>query len=107
MAKPKTFAGEAELLALVHVIKQPIAAHYQNAPHRSLQLGEACTGSANTVHLLSYPDDQDNPGHYDLLLHGDCDVNTSEIPKPESLCDNETRQTKMVPRLDNVDSDEN
>ena len=57
MAKPKTFAGEAELLALVHVIKRPIAVHYQNAQHRSLQLGEAYTGSANTVHLLNYPDD--------------------------------------------------
>ena len=54
MAKPKTFAGEAELLALVHIIKRPIAVHYQNAPHRSLQLGEVYTGSANTVHLLNY-----------------------------------------------------
>ena len=84
MAKPKTFAGEAELLTLVHVIKRPIAVRYQNAQHRSLQLGEAYTGSANTVHLLNYPDDQDNPGHHDLLVHGDSDVNTSEIPKPGS-----------------------
>ena len=76
IAKPKKFAGEAEQLALAHVLERPIAV-------QSLQLGEACTGSGNTVHLLDYPDDQDNPGHYDLFLHGDSDVNT-EIPKPGS-----------------------
>ena len=108
MAKPKTFAGEAELLALVHVIERPIAVHYQNAPHRSLQLGEAYTGSANTVHLLNYPDDQDNPGHYDLLLHGDSDVNTSEIPKPGSYVIIRQGKQRWYPGLiTNVDSDAN
>ena len=31
LAKPKTFASEAQLLALVHVIKWPIVVHYQYA----------------------------------------------------------------------------
>ena len=85
MSKKGTYAGDAELLALVHVIERPIAVHNKNASYRSLQLEEAYTGSANTVHLLNYPDDPDSPGHtYDLLVHDHNDVNTSELPTPGS-----------------------
>ena len=92
----------------MHIIKWPIAEHYQNAPHRSLQLGEAYTRSANTVHLLNYPDDQGNPGHYDLLVHGDSDVNTSEIPKPGNHVIIRQGKQRWNPGLiTNVDSDAN
>ena len=71
-------------------------------------LGEAYTGSANTVHLLNYPDDQDNPGHYDLLVHGDSDVNTSEIPKLGSYVIIRQGKQRWYPGLiTNVDSDAN
>ena len=40
MAKSKAFACEPELLALVHILKRPIAVHYEDAAGQTL-FGEA------------------------------------------------------------------
>ena len=68
MKKSDTHAGEPEILALVHVIKRPITVHYPGTDKSTL-FGEAYQKSADTVHLLSYPDrGRNSPGHYDLLF---------------------------------------
>ena len=69
MKKSDTYAGEPEILALVHVVKRPIAVHYPGTDKSTL-FGEAYQKSADTVHLLSYPDKgRNSPGHYDLLFY--------------------------------------
>ena len=55
MEKSDTYAGQPEILALVHVIKRPIAVHYMGT-NKSTLFGEAYQESADTVHLLNYPD---------------------------------------------------
>ena len=61
MAKSKTFAGEPELLALVYIIKRPIGLHYEDAAGQTL-FGEAyLRDSADTVHLLNYPNSDNSP----------------------------------------------
>ena len=55
MEKSDTSAGEPEILALVHVIKCPIAVQYRGTD-KALFFGEAYQKSADTVHLLIYPD---------------------------------------------------
>ena len=68
MVKTKTYAGEPEILALVHVIKRPIAVHYQSSPDKSTVFGEAYKDSAEAIHVLNYPNRQGSPVHYDLLV---------------------------------------
>ena len=36
VAKSKTFAGEPDFLALVHIIKRPTAVHYEDAAGQTL-----------------------------------------------------------------------
>ena len=55
MEKSDTYAGQPEILTLVHVIKRPIAVHYMGT-NKSTLFGEAYQESADTVHLLNYPD---------------------------------------------------
>ena len=58
--------------------------------------------------ILNYPDHQDNPGDYDLSVHGDRDVNISEIPKPGSYVVITQGKQRCYPGLiTNVDSDTN
>ena len=67
MVKCKTFADESELVVLVHIIKCPIAVHYEDAAGKTL-FGEAYQDSAESGHLLNYPDSDNSPGHYDLSV---------------------------------------
>ena len=55
MEKSDTYAGEPEILALVHVINPPIAVRYLGTDKSTL-FREAYQKSADTVNLLSYPD---------------------------------------------------
>ena len=67
MEKCKTFALKPELVVLVHIIKRPIAVHYEDAAGQKL-FGEAYQDSAESSHLLNYPDSDNSSGHCDLLL---------------------------------------
>ena len=69
MVKPKTYTGELEILALVHAIKCPIAVHYQSSPDKSTIFGDAYKDSAQTIHVLNYPDSNGSPEHYDLSVY--------------------------------------
>ena len=74
MEKSHTYAGQPEILALVHVIKRPIAVHYMWT-NKSTHFGEAYQESADTVRLLNYP------GHYDLLVSEFEEDKPTKLPK--------------------------
>ena len=81
MEKSDTYAGQPEILTLVHVIKRPIAVHYMGT-NKSTLFGEAYQESADTGHLLNYPDrGQNSPGHCDLLVYEVEEDNPTKLPK--------------------------
>ena len=81
MEKSDTYAGQPEILTLVHVIKRPTAVHYMGT-NKSTLFGEAYQESADTVHLLNYPyRGQNSLGHYDLLVSEVEEDKPTKLPK--------------------------
>ena len=110
MEKFDTYAGEPEILALVHVIKCPIAVHYPGTD-KSTPFGEAYQKSTDTVHLLSYSDrGRNSPGHYDYeqkVYEGEKDKST-ELLKVGSYIIIRKGKTVWYPGLVmNADNDGN
>ena len=82
--KSDTCASEPEILALVHVIKHPIAVQY-SGKDKSTLFGEAYQKSADRVHLLSYPDrGRNSPERYDLLFYEGEEDKPTEFLKVDS-----------------------
>ena len=71
MSNPSTYGGELELLALMHVIKQPIVVHNLAG---EVKFGEAFDKVVTAVHLRYSPEKQGkanqvaSPGHYDAMI---------------------------------------
>ena len=69
MKNPSVYAGEPELLALVHLIEQPIEVYQPD--DSTVMFGEAFLKSARKVNLIYAPEKTENgekvPAHYDLL----------------------------------------
>ena len=71
MSNPSTYGGEPELLALTHVIKQPIVVYNLTG---EVKFGEAFDEIVPAVHLRYSPEKQGkanqaaSPGHYDALI---------------------------------------
>ena len=108
MVKPKTYAGEPEILALVHVIKRPIAVHYQSSPDKGTIFGDAYKDSAQTIHVLNYPDSNGPPGHYDLLVCSKKQAKAKDFPNPGSYVIKRHGKRRWYPRLIlNVDPEAN
>ena len=108
MEMSDTYAGEPEVLALVHVIKHPIAVHYLGTDKSTL-FGEAYQTSAGTVHLLGYPDrERNSPGHYDLLFYESEEDKPTELLKVGSYVIIRKGKTVQYPGLVmNADNDGN
>ena len=108
MEKSDTYAGEPEILALVHVIKRLIAVHYPGTDKSNL-FEEAYQNSADTVHILSYSDrGRNSPGHYDLLFYEGEEDKPTELPKVGSYLIIRKGKTVWYPGLVmNADNDGN
>ena len=108
MEKSDTYAGQPEILALVHIIKRPIAVHYMGTNKNTL-FGEAYQESADTVHLLNYPDrGQNSPGHYDLLVSEVEEDKSTKLPKVGTYVIIQKGKTIWYPGLVmDVDNDAN
>ena len=106
--KSGTYAGEPEILALVHVIKRLTAVHYPSTGKSTL-FGEAYQKSADTVHLLSYSDRGRNSlGHYDLLFYEGEEDKSTELLKVGSYVIIRKGETVWYPGLVmNADNDGN
>ena len=69
MKNPSVYAGEPELLALVHLIEQPVEVYQPD--DSTVMFGEAFLKSARKVNLIYAPEKTENgkkvPAHYDLL----------------------------------------
>ena len=69
MQKYGEYAGEPEIIALTHVVKQPIIVYFHNAPrNRATKFGDVYDSTATAIEIFCYPDMTDGPGPYDLLI---------------------------------------
>ena len=68
--KGAEYAGEPEIIALVHIVQCPIVVHYEHTG-TSQMFGETYqdpSDDKNCIHLLYYPDKPGQAGHYDRLV---------------------------------------
>ena len=68
--KDAEYAGELEIIALVHIVQRPIVVHYEYTG-TSQMFGETYqdpSDDKNCIHLLYYPDKPGQAGHYDILV---------------------------------------
>ena len=79
MEKNAEYAGQPEILALVHVIERPITVHYEDSDKGTV-FGEFFTDRPS-IHILYYPEEHDDKrelvkaGHYLLLRRATLLVN--------------------------------
>ena len=80
MEKSNTSAGEPEILALVHVIKCPIAVHYRGTD-KALFLEKLTKSLLTRFIFTATQTGKNSPGHYDLLFYEGEEVKPTELRK--------------------------